>query len=48
MKNKITTEQFNKIVDLVSQIQNVCENANTSSITMWLSQVMPDEPEEET
>ena len=42
-RHPITEEQFNRIVSLVSEIQKVCPAANTSSINMWLTAVVPEE-----
>ena len=39
--DKITQEQFYKIFELVSEIQSVCDDADTSSINMWLTMVAP-------
>lgn len=35
----VTQEQFDQIFDLVLQIQQICDDADTSSINMWLSTV---------
>lgn len=40
--SKITIEQFNKISDLICQIQEICPDADTSSINMWLTFAAPD------
>ena len=37
----ITQEQFDKIFDLVSQIQKIAPEADTSSINMWLTHAVP-------
>lgn len=37
-KTQITQEQFDKITDLQAQIQKVSENADTSSLSVWLSE----------
>lgn len=43
---KVTQEQFNKICDLVAEIQKTCPDADTSSINMWLTFVAPEEKAE--
>ena len=39
MNEKISKEQFNKILNLVNEIQKICQEADTSSINMWLTRV---------
>lgn len=39
---KLTQKQFNQIFALVEQIQRVCEDADTSSINMWLCKFAPE------
>jgi len=36
---EITQEQFNKIFDYICQIQDICEEADLSSINIWLTSV---------
>ena len=35
--DSISQENFDKIIELISQIQDICEDADTSSINMWLT-----------
>lgn len=44
---KITQDQFDKIFDLINQIQNINEDADTSSLNMWLTMVAPECEEED-
>ena len=37
MNERITKEQFDKIFNLVCEIQKVCPEADISSINMWLT-----------
>ena len=39
MNERITKEQFDKIFNLICEIQKVCPEADTSSINMWLTHV---------
>lgn len=43
---KIAKEQFDKIFDLICEIQEVCPEADTSSINMWLTMVAPEVEEQ--
>lgn len=43
IKMKITQQQFDDIVDLIGKIQEVCVDADTTSINMWLTMVEVDD-----
>jgi hypothetical protein len=44
---KITQEIFDKIFNLVVEIQKLCPDADTTSINMWLSMVAPNMSQED-
>lgn len=44
---KITQDQFEKIVDLHAEMQRICPSIDTSSISMWLTMVPVKKEEKE-